>query len=655
MRFDSAFLDEIRARLPVSEVVRAKVKLKKEGREWRGLSPFNAEKTPSFFVNDQKGFWHDFSAGKHGDGFSFVMETEGISFVEAVERLAAQAGLPLPAKTSADEAQEKKRASLTEVMALAALFFERRLKEPAGREARAYLEARAIAPAAQAHFRLGFAPGDRYALRDALAAKGVGVEAMIETGLLIHGEGVPVPYDRFRNRLMFPICDRSGAVIAFGGRALEKDARSPSRDGRPDGHPVAKYLNSPETPLFHKGATLYNLHNARKAAHERGTVIAVEGYVDVIAMTTAGFPHVVAPLGTAMTEEQLELLWRMAEEPILCFDGDKAGAKAAFRAVEMALPLIGPGRTARFVTLPDGQDPDDLLRAGGVEAVERAMAAPVPLVEMLWRRETQDALIDTPERRAGLERRLKEAGDAIKDQALRRHYRRELSERLERLLGGARAPGWRPRGTLERGFRGSRDLRPGAPAGPVRISAALAASPLFTGEKPRVSPRECLILLILVNHPRLLADCAEELASLEFSTREAHALRNVLLESAFALAPEEEEDEAGALRLSIERAGLLPFLVRLEDQSAHANLWNVRRGAASDDAQVSLRQALALHRRASTLNRERLLIEERLASEPTPADEERLAENQRLLSALEGTEAALEGFGDVTGRAARGL
>src|SRR5208283_1703049 len=357
MRFSPTFLDEIRARVPVSEVVRQKVAIKKQGREWRGLSPFNSERTPSFYVNDPKGFFHDFSSGKHGDGFTFLMETEGISFPEAVARLAAMAGLPMPVETAEERERDKKRATLTEVLEWAAEHFHKQLRGPQGREARDYLARREISPAAQAQFRLGYAAPGRHDLRDALAAKGAAVETMIEAGLLIHGEDVTVPYDRFRDRVMFPICDRAGTPIAFGGRALAKDAQ-------------AKYLNSPETELFHKGFTLYNLHNARKAAHEAGTVIAVEGYIDVIAMTAAGFPHCVAPLGTALTPEQCGLLWRMAEEPILCFDGDKAGLKAAYRAIDTALPLIEPGRSLRFALLPGGQDPDELLRSGGPVAVE---------------------------------------------------------------------------------------------------------------------------------------------------------------------------------------------------------------------------------------------------------------------------------------------
>ncbi|MDB5650873.1 MAG: dnaG, partial [Hyphomicrobiales bacterium] len=297
MRFPPSFLDEIKARLPVSEVVRRRVKLQKSGREWKGLSPFNQEKSPSFFVNDQKMAWFDFSSGKNGNVFDFVIETEGLSFPEAVQRLAAEAGLALPTETPENRAREQRRASLQDVLELAADFFEAQLQGRLGARARGYLADRGLGATTQKQFRIGYSPNEKYALRDFLASKSASVETMIEAGLLVHGDDIAVPYDRFRDRVMFPICDRSGRVIAFGGRALDKEVS-------------AKYLNSPETPLFHKGSVLFNHHNARKAAHERGGVIAVEGYVDVISMTVAGFPHVVAPLGTALTPDQCELLWR---------------------------------------------------------------------------------------------------------------------------------------------------------------------------------------------------------------------------------------------------------------------------------------------------------------------------------------------------------
>ena len=282
---------------------------------------------------------------------------------------------------------------------------------------------------ARAHFGIGYAPADRYALRDHLAGKGVPAEAMIEAGLLVEREDVAVPYDRFRDRIMFPIFDARGRPIAFGGRALEKDVS-------------AKYLNSPDTPLFHKGNVLYNHHNARKAAHDRGTVIAVEGYVDVIAMTARRASRTRSrPLGTALTPEQLALLWRMADEPILCFDGDKAGRRAAYRAIDVALPALEPGKSLRFALLPEGQDPDDLARSGGQAALQRVFDAALPLVDLLWSREVEAGPLDTPDRRALLDRRMREVVATIRDEDLRRHYRAEMDMRLRALMPAAQGGG----------------------------------------------------------------------------------------------------------------------------------------------------------------------------------------------------------------------
>src|SRR5512144_2226516 len=299
MRFTSQFLDELKARLPVSEVVGRRVKLVRAGREFKGLSPFNKEKTPSFFVNDQKQAWFDFSSGKNGSIFDFVMESEGISFPEAVERLAQMAGVALPKVSREDGQRDARRKTLHDVMELAAKFFQDTLASRAGARARGYLADRGLDAATQLKFRLGYAPGERFALKEHLGSQGVPVEDMVEAGLLVSGDDIPVPFDRFRDRVMFPITDLRGRVIAFGGRALEKDAQ-------------AKYLNSPETPLFHKGDNLYNHGPARQAAHDGAQLVVVEGYVDVIAMVAAGFPAAVAPLGTALTENQLTLLWRIA-------------------------------------------------------------------------------------------------------------------------------------------------------------------------------------------------------------------------------------------------------------------------------------------------------------------------------------------------------
>src|SRR5437870_3823516 len=344
MRFSPDFLDDLRARLPVSEVVRRRWGLEKAGVEGKGLAPVNEPKSASVSVNDQKGAWVDFSSGKNGNIFDFVMQTEGVNFPEAVERLASMAGVPLPRSTPEAEAREERRKTLHDIIELAAKFFETTLAARAGAKARGYLADRGIEPKTQLKFRIGYAPPERFALKEHLGAQGVSTEDMIEAGLLVHGEGIPVPYDRFRDRVMFPIADLRSRVIAFGGRALEKDAQ-------------AKYLNSPETPLFHKGGTLYNIASARKAAHDGAQIVAVEGYVDVIAMVTAGFEGTVAPLGTALTSDQLSLMWKMADEPVLCFDGDAAGRRAAYRAVGTALPLIRPGKSLRFAGLPDGRDP----------------------------------------------------------------------------------------------------------------------------------------------------------------------------------------------------------------------------------------------------------------------------------------------------------
>ena len=412
-------------------------------------------------------------------------------------------------------------------------FYERNLNEPAGARARGYLADRRLDAAAQRAFGLGFALAEKFALRDALAAKDVAREQMIEAGLLIHGDDIAVPYDRFQNRVMFPIHDRSGKVVAFGGRAMEPGAK-------------AKYLNSPETELFHKGAMLFNHHRARKAAHDKGEVIAVEGYVDVIAMTAAGFPQTVAPLGTALTAEQCALLWSMAETPILCFDGDKAGRKAAYRAIETALPLIGPGKSFRFALLPDGKDPDDLAKSGGGEEIAAVLAQARPFSEMLFLRETEEQLFDTPEKRAALERRLRELTAGIGDETLRRHYAQDMAERVRALFGGAARPArsydGRPRGSFGRPEVGARVGRrePSAFAAPARRPPSRSAS-------RSAHPGSAL------NHPRMIDASAEEIAALEFSSPALSMFRSRLLDVAPTAEPEPRTPRRGAGRGGIWR------------------------------------------------------------------------------------------------------
>src|SRR3954470_8421372 len=441
MRFSPEFLEDLKARLPVSEVVGRRVSLKKAGREWKGLSPFNKEKTASFFVNDQKAAWFDFSSGKNGSIFDFVMQTEGVTFPEAVERLASMAGISVPKSSPEAEAREERRKTLHEIVELAAKFFEATLASRAGAKARGYLADRGIEPSTQLTFRIGYAPGERYALKEHLGAQGISTEDMVEAGLLVSGEDIPVPYDRFRDRVMFPITDLRGRTIAFGGRALDKDA-------------PAKYLNSPETPLFHKGDNLYNLSSARQAAHDGAPLVVVEGYIDVIAMVGAGFGASVAPLGTALTENQLALLWKMADEPILCFDGDKAGQKAAWRAADLALPHLKPGKSLRFALLPEGQDPDDLARSGGRGAIEEVISSARGVADVIWSREIEGGTFATPERRAALEARIGELSGGIRDEVVRRYYRQDLSERLQRTFAPESGRGYRA-GYAGGGYRGN--------------------------------------------------------------------------------------------------------------------------------------------------------------------------------------------------------
>jgi DNA primase len=641
MRFPPAFLDELRARLPVSDVVGKRVKLKKAGREWKGLSPFNQERTPSFFANDQKGMWFDFSSGRNGNIFDFLMATDGLSFPEAVERLANQAGLPLPVVSKEAEAREERRKTLHDVMEIAAKFFEATLAARTGAKARGYLADRGLDPSTQLKFRLGYASAERFALKEHLGAQKVSVEDMVEAGLLVAGEDIPVPYDRFRDRVMFPITDLRGRVIAFGGRALDKDA-------------PAKYLNSPETPLFHKGATLYNGANARAAAHQGARVIAVEGYVDVIAMASAGYPATVAPLGTALTEDQLALIWRMADEPILCFDGDGAGRRAAYRAVDLALPLLAPGKSLRFALLPDGQDPDDLVRSSGREAVEEVLTAARPLADMLWLRETEAGGVDTPERRAALEARLAGVTAGIGDDAVKKYYRQDLQARLQGLFAVANpievsGRDW-GRGRFAQRGRQDRGRRPSArPQEAFRsLSPRLGISSLVRGHRSALPPREALILLAVINHPGLMDNHAEELAELEFRHSGADRLRRAILDAAG-----HGPLDADTLDAAIAAGDLKDVQSQVAAALTHASDWPIKADTAPEDVDRWWTHVVTLHRKSRTLNRELKDAERALGSEPSDENLTWLKDVQERLAAVDGAEAEIEGFGAFSGRPVR--
>jgi DNA primase len=648
MRFSPQFLDELRARIPVSEVVGRRVKLIRSGREMKGLSPFNKEKTPSFFVNDAKMMWFDFSSGRNGNIFDFLMETEGISFPEAVERMAQLAGVQLPKVSREDEAREAKRKSLYEVMELAAVFFEGSLAARTGAKGRGYLADRGLDPATQLKFRLGYASSDRYALKEHLGSHGIPVADMIEAGLLVGGDDIPVPYDRFRDRVMFPIADLRGRVIAFGGRALEKDV-------------PAKYLNSPETPLFHKGSNLYNGAAARQAAHDGAVVVVVEGYIDVIAMVTAGFPATVAPLGTALTEDQLGLLWKMADEPVLCFDGDGAGMRAAYRGVDLALPRLKPGKSLKFALLPQGQDPDDLVRSAGREAVAEVIDAAKPLAAMLWARETEGHSFDTPERRAALEARIGEVTNAIADEAVRRYYREDFRSRLQQFFTPAQAPRepWRnarPGGGQRRDWpprQGGGFARPQAGRNTpyVVVSQQLAASPVHRGHRTAVPRREALILQAALNHPWLLHDHLEELSQLEFRHADAERLKAVLIDIAAHAAALDAE----GLKAELAARDLADLLARIGAAITTASVWGARADAAPDDVLVTWSQLVGLHRQWHSLLKELKEAEQSLGEDASEANYLRLRDVKARLARMDGTEALIEGFGASSGRGVRGL
>lgn len=417
--------DELRARITLSTLVQRSVKLTRAGREWKGCCPFHEEKTPSFYVNDQKQFYHCFGCGAHGDAISWMVDQQGLQFMDAVKELAGMAGMDVPAPDPVMARRAEQRASLIDVTEAAQRFFVEALGGPSGGAAREYLQRRGFSQSVMREFGFGWAPDDRQALPRALSQFG---EDMLEGAGMRAANEAGERYDRFRGRVMLPIQDARGRVIAFGGRILDK------RDG------VAKYLNSPDTDLFDKGRTLYNLHRAAPATRQSGRVVVVEGYMDVIALANAGIADAVAPLGTALTEMQLELLWRMVEVPVLCFDGDAAGQRAAMRAIARALPMLAPMRSLGIVRLPAGLDPDDLIKAQGKGAMEQLLAAPSSLIDTLWEFERDAQPLATPEAKAGLKARLMAHVETIADPEIKSLYRRELSDRFSDFAYPPRAP-----------------------------------------------------------------------------------------------------------------------------------------------------------------------------------------------------------------------
>ena len=513
VRIPDGFVEELKARIRPSDVIGRKVKLTKKGKEWVGLSPFTNEKTPSFYVNDQKRIFKCFSSGMGGDVINFIMETERLSFMEAVEKLAEEAGMQLPKASPQAIEEYDHRKRLIAVCEAAAAWFEDRLRSSEGSAARTYLEGRGLDAAAWSRHRLGFAPDDWRRTRAHLNSEGFTDKELIETGLIRESDKGGEPFDFFRGRVMFPITDVRGAVIAFGGRGLAPDAKP-------------KYLNSGDTELFHKSTVLYRYKAAREAlGHgEGGGLIVCEGYMDAIALTEAGFGHAVAPLGTALTEDQLQLIWKAGPEPIMCFDGDRAGVGAAYRALDRALPFVEPGRSVFFVLLPDGMDPDDLIRARGAMAMREELEKRLPLSELLWRRERDAEPLDTPERQAGLEARLMAACGQIRHAGVKAAYERDLKSRLRDHLWSLRDA------------KRSNSYRKGRP-GPGQIPAGGEPAQAELKQGPPAKVRGLGVLVRAVDSPYLLAIGAETLAACSLADEDVARIRDLLLDMANAGKP----------------------------------------------------------------------------------------------------------------------
>jgi DNA primase len=576
MSLPNGFLDELRARVSLSQVVGRKVtwdaKKSNAGKgDYWAPCPFHQEKTASFHLDDRKGFYYCFGCHAKGDALNFIRETENVGFMEAVEILAREAGMPMPARDPKAQEKADHATELVRVMDQAVQFYRLQLKTAAAAPARAYLEKRGLPEATLERFEIGFAPDSRTALYQHLTGKGVAPALIVESGLAIKPDDGGTPYDRFRGRIMFPIRDIRGRAIAFGGRAMDPNAR-------------AKYLNSPETPLFDKGRTLYNHLPAREAAGKANALVVAEGYMDVIALAQAGIGHAVAPLGTAITEDQLMLLWRLHPEPVIALDGDTAGLRAAMRLIDIALPLLEPGRSLRFCLLPEGLDPDDLIRAQGVGAMQALLDTAKPMIDLLWQRETEGKVLDSPERRAALDASLRAAIAKIRDASIRTHYGAAIKQLRAEIFAPARK-----NPSQSRAFGGSR--RPfgrDVPAMPMpsTITSLLGQAKSQPDTEARL--REAVILATCIRHPILVAEFETVLEKLTFQNPGFGAIRDVCLshchddqisgEDLSALVDQETEPGTVEKLLALRHVGIAPAL---------------RSTATPDTARMALAEELA--------------------------------------------------------------
>jgi DNA primase len=600
MRFGPNFLEEILRRTDLVQMVGRRVKLTRKGRVMWGCCPFHKEKSPSFKVENERRTYKCFGCGAGGDAFKWLMETEGLSFPESVERLAGEAGVELPKWSPEDEAREEKKKSLYDVVEAACAFFEEQLRARAGVEAREYLVSRGLNDAMVKQFRLGYAPGGNSALIEHLKAKNIPLDDMIAAGLARAGEGERGSRDFFFNRLMFPISDPRGRVIAFGARALDSGAKP-------------KYINTGETALFSKGRLLYNFFSARPAALKIGTIVLAEGYMDVIALVRAGFDASVAPLGTALTEDQLALLWRTAPEPILAFDGDEAGLRAAHRAARLALPLLNPGFSLRFAFLPGGEDPDSFIRREGAGAMKKVLDAAEGLAKVLWRVETEGKDFSTPERRAGLERVLSDIVKQIRDPKIADYYRRDFEQNVFEAFKrrAPRAPERRPD---DRRFEPRRG-RPDFPRGPVESVSADVKNSLLarSGRTGARRMKEMELAALLLQHPEIAGRQGEILAGLPLLDPSLDRLRHELLNlatSGFRL-------ENPGLENHLVRTGMAELVERLKARVVASGNSTQSDQSAEEDVEARWLGAARQLREIAELAPERLRAMERFKSEAT--------------------------------------
>lgn len=658
MRFSNSFLDELRDRTPISEVIgrhvtwdRKKTNAPK-GDFW-ACCPFHGEKSPSFHCEDRKGRYYCFGCGEKGDHFKFLTAFEGLSFVEAVTRMADQAGVALPAPDPESARREQKRATLEDVMEMATSFFEQKLQEADGAKARSYLRDRGLSGKTISTFRLGFAPNSRNALKEYLVQQGVDKGLVEACGLVVHGPEIAVSYDRFRDRIMFPIPSAREKTIAFGGRAMDPSA-------------PAKYLNSNETELFHKSNVLFNYARARKhIKNDDISLIAVEGYMDVIALHQAGIENAVAPLGTALTENQLQLLWRVSSQPVLCFDGDGAGQRAADRSIDLALPHLAPGKSVQFAVLPEGKDPDDLVKEEGRAAFDEVIKNARGLAAMVWSREADRGVYDTPESKAELEKRFKQIVSVIKDDSVKHHYQQDVRTRLRAFFSGRsqNANGGnrnysqnnsgynsgRNSGNRSQNGRGGWNDNSGSPI----ASDKLKRSSLVSGRSDLPALRESALVFTVISHPHMLIDDFDILMELELENKELQRLWQVMQEACASgnrLTREEMLEH-------LSKRDMDPIVERLEKQMRQLRLWQAMADAASEDARDGFMQAFSLHQRTRSLKWQRNELERDIALATEEGDEtsvpELMAALQQVHSEvirLESQEAIIDGFGVLSGR-----